>query len=110
MISGTPPPPTKIIAVHLNYRARAAERGRIPDVPSYSLKPPSSVARDGDPVARPRGTELLTFEGEIAAIIGRRTRHVTPENGLSRIGWYAPANDLGVYDLRWADRGSNLLS
>jgi 2-keto-4-pentenoate hydratase/2-oxohepta-3-ene-1,7-dioic acid hydratase in catechol pathway/regulator of RNase E activity RraA len=110
MISDAPPPPTKIVAVHLNYRARAAERGRVPDVPSYFLKPPSSVARDGDPVARPRGTELLTFEGEIAAIIGRRTRHVTPEDGLGRIGWFAPANDIGLYDLRWADRGSNLLS
>ena len=25
------------------------------------------------------------------------------------IGWYAAANDVGVHDMRWADRGSNLL-
>lgn len=105
-----PPPPTKIVAVHLNYRARAAQRGRLPDVPSYFLKPPSSVARDGDPVVRPRGTELLTAEGEIAAIIGVETRNVTPDEGLRRIGWYAAAGDYGLSDLRWADRGSNLLS
>jgi 5-oxopent-3-ene-1,2,5-tricarboxylate decarboxylase/2-hydroxyhepta-2,4-diene-1,7-dioate isomerase len=105
-----PPPPTKVIAVHLNYRRRAEERGRIPDVPSYFLKPPSSIARDGDPVVRPRGVELMAFEGEIALIVGRRTRHVTPEEGVERIGWVAPANDMSVYDLRWADRGSNLLS
>src|SRR6266516_7605348 len=110
MLPEVAPPPTKVIAVHLNYRARALERGRLPDVPSYFLKPPSSLARDGDPVVRPRGTELLTFEGEVALIVGRRARHVAPEQGSEHIGWYAPANDMGVYDLRWADAGSNLLS
>jgi 5-oxopent-3-ene-1,2,5-tricarboxylate decarboxylase / 2-hydroxyhepta-2,4-diene-1,7-dioate isomerase len=82
----------------------------VPDVPSYFLKPPSSIAGDGDPIVRPRGTELLGFEGEIAVIIGRQARHVTPERGAEHIGWYAPSNDLGLFDLRWADRGSNLFA
>ncbi len=64
------PPASKVIAVHLNYRSRAAERGRTPSVPSYFLKPPSSLAGDGDPVVRPRGCELLAYEGEVAAVIG----------------------------------------
>ncbi len=59
---------------------------------------------------RPRGTELLAFEGEIAVVIGRRARDVTPERGLEHVGWFAPANDFGLYDLRWADRGSNVLA
>ena len=107
----TVPLPTKIIAVHLNYRSRAEQRGGgMPEVPSYFLKPLSSLAGDGQEVLRPQGTELLTFEGEVAAIVARRARHVTPEDGLSHIGWYAPANDIGLYDLRWVDRGSNLMS
>ncbi|HVW19373.1 MAG TPA: fumarylacetoacetate hydrolase family protein [Solirubrobacteraceae bacterium] len=105
-----PPQATKIIAVHLNYRGRAAQRGRVPEAPSYFLKPPSSRSGDGDPIVRPQGTELLTFEGEIAAIVGRRARNVSPRDGASHIGWYAPANDVGLYDMRWIDRGSNLLS
>ncbi len=105
-----PPPPTKILAVHLNFRGRAEQRGRIPDVPSYFLKPVSSLGRDGDPITRPAGAELLVFEGEIAVILGTGARRVTPEAGASHIGWIAPANDAGVYDLRWADRGSNVLS
>jgi 2-keto-4-pentenoate hydratase/2-oxohepta-3-ene-1,7-dioic acid hydratase in catechol pathway/regulator of RNase E activity RraA len=105
-----PPAPTKIVAVHLNYRSRAEQRGRVPAVPSYFLKPPSSLSGDGDPIVRPRGTELLNVEAEIAAIVGLRARHVTPERGAEHIGWYAPANDVGVYDLRWADRGSNLFA
>jgi 2-keto-4-pentenoate hydratase/2-oxohepta-3-ene-1,7-dioic acid hydratase in catechol pathway/regulator of RNase E activity RraA len=106
----TPPPPSKIIAVHLNYRSRAEQRGRIPTVPSYFLKPPSSLAADGDDVVRPRGTELLAFEGEVAIVVGSRARQVSPESGAAHIGWIAPANDLGLYDMRWADRGSNLLA
>ena len=104
------PSPSKIIAVHLNYESRAAQRGRIPAVPSYFLKPPSSLAADGDPIVRPQGTELLTFEGEIALVIGRVARGVTPEQGLAHVGWYAPANDVGLYDMRWSDLGSNLRS
>ena len=106
----TPPAPSKVIGVHVNYRSRAEQRGRIPEVPSYFFKPPSSVAADGDVVVRPRGTELLAFEGEIAVIIGRQARGVTPERGLEHVGWIAPANDFGVYDMRWADRGSNVLA
>jgi 2-keto-4-pentenoate hydratase/2-oxohepta-3-ene-1,7-dioic acid hydratase in catechol pathway/regulator of RNase E activity RraA len=105
-----PPAPSKILAVHLNYASRAAQRGRTPAVPSYFLKPPSSLAGDGDPIVRPPGTELLTFEGEIALVIGRAARNVTVEQGLAHIGWYAPANDVGLYDLRWPDAGSNLRS
>jgi 2-keto-4-pentenoate hydratase/2-oxohepta-3-ene-1,7-dioic acid hydratase in catechol pathway/regulator of RNase E activity RraA len=104
------PPPSKIIAVHVNYHSRAEQRGWVPDVPSYFMKPVSSLAHSGDPVIRPRGTQLLGVEGEIAAIIGRRARRVTPEQGADHIGWYAPANDVGLFDMRWADRGSNLFS
>lgn len=110
MSTAQPPRPTKIIGVHLNYRSRAEQRGRTPQVPSYFMKPVSSISVDGAPLVRPRGTELLVFEGEIAVIIGKPTRGVTPERGAESIGWYAPANDVGLYDMRWADNGSNLLS
>ena len=106
----TPPPATKIIAVHLNYHSRAAQRGWTPDVPTYFMKPVSSRSASGESVRRPRGTELLSVEGEIAAIIGRRARRVSPQDGLQYVGWYAPANDIGLFDMRWADRGSNLFS
>ena len=102
--------PSKIFGVHLNYRSRAEQRGRVPAEPSYFLKPPSSIGADGDAVVRPRGCELLAFEGEIALVIGTRTRGVSPQEGLGRVGHYTVANDFGVYDLRWADRGSNVLS
>ncbi len=107
----TPPPPaTKVFGVHTNFRSRAAQRGRVPAVPSYFLKPPSSLAPSGSTIVRPRGAELLAFEGEIAIVIGTRARGITPEDGAAHIGWVAPANDFGLYDMRWADRGSNVLA
>ncbi|MET7475329.1 fumarylacetoacetate hydrolase family protein [Streptomyces sp. NPDC005648] len=102
--------PSKIIAVHLNYPGRAKERGRTPDHPSYFLKPPSSLAGTGEAVVRPDGCELMGFEGEIALVIGTRAARVRPEDGWSYVRWVTAANDAGVYDLRYADRGSNLRS
>jgi 2-keto-4-pentenoate hydratase/2-oxohepta-3-ene-1,7-dioic acid hydratase in catechol pathway/regulator of RNase E activity RraA len=102
--------PSKVIAVHLNYRSRAEERGRLPSHPSYFLKPPSSLAGDGDPVVRPRGCELLNYEGEVAVVIGSAARRVSEEQALEHVAGYAAANDFGLYDLRWADRGSNLMA
>ena len=104
-----PPAPSKIIGVHLNYHSRAAERGRVPEFPSYFLKPPSSLAADGQ-LVRPRGAELLGCEGEIAVIVGREARNLSPAQARAHIGWLAPANDVGVADFRWADRGSAVLS
>jgi 5-oxopent-3-ene-1,2,5-tricarboxylate decarboxylase / 2-hydroxyhepta-2,4-diene-1,7-dioate isomerase len=105
-----PPSPTAIIAVHVNYRSRAEQRGNFPSVPSYFLKPVSSLSLSGAPIVRPRGTELLTFEAEVALIIARTARNVSPEDGFQYVGWLAPANDVGLYDMRWADGGSNLRS
>ncbi|MRX42286.1 fumarylacetoacetate hydrolase family protein [Agromyces kandeliae] len=102
--------PGKIIAVHLNYPSRAAQRGRTPAQPSYFLKPQSSLAGTGGTVERPAGTELLAFEGEIALIIGEPARHVSPAEGWAHVAAVTAANDLGIYDLRAADKGSNLRS
>ncbi|MCC3289823.1 fumarylacetoacetate hydrolase family protein [Arthrobacter sp. zg-Y1110] len=100
----------KVIAVHINYPSRAAERGRTPEQPSYFLKPSSSLALTGGSVERPAGCELLGFEGEIALVIGRTARRISIEDAWSYVGGVTASNDLGVYDLRWADKGSNLRS
>ena len=102
--------PGKVVAVHVSYRSRAAERGVMPAWPSYFLKPPSSLAGSGDPVARPPGCELLAFEGEVALVIGRGARRVSPADGWDCVSHVTAANDFGVYDLRYADRGSNVRS
>ncbi|CEA09416.1 Homoprotocatechuate catabolism bifunctional isomerase/decarboxylase [Arthrobacter saudimassiliensis] len=100
----------KVIAVHINYPSRAAQRGRTPDQPSYFLKPGSSLALTGGTVERPAGCELLGYEGEITLVIGKTARRVSIEDAWSHVAAVTASNDLGVYDLRWADKGSNLRS
>ncbi|WP_129787129.1 fumarylacetoacetate hydrolase family protein [Promicromonospora panici] len=116
-VTGAPPAggplaerPGKIVAVHIAYASRAAQRGRRPEAPSYFLKPASSLAATGGVVERPAGTELLAFEGEVALVIGEPARHVPVEKAWAHVAAVTAANDLGVYDLRWADKGSNVRS
>ncbi|MFC7848913.1 fumarylacetoacetate hydrolase family protein [Arthrobacter sp. NPDC057388] len=100
----------KVIAVHINYPSRAAQRGRTPAQPSYFLKPSSSLSLSGTAVERPAGCELLGYEGEIALVIGKAARRVGIEDAWSHVAAVTASNDLGVYDLRYADKGSNLRS
>ena len=104
----------KVIAVHINYPSRAAQRGRTPQQPSYFLKPSSSLALGSEDapgtVERPAGCELLGYEGEIALVIGKSARRVGLEDAWSHVEWVTASNDLGVYDLRYADKGSNVRS
>ena len=100
----------KVIAIHTNYPSRAAQRGRTPEQPSYFLKPASSLALSGSAVERPVGCELLGYEGEIALIIGKAARRVSLADAWSHVAWVTASNDLGLYDLRYADKGSNLRS
>ncbi|KAA9089714.1 fumarylacetoacetate hydrolase family protein [Microbacterium radiodurans] len=102
--------PGKIVAVHLSYRSRAAQRGRTPRSPSYFFKASSSVAATGGVVERPVGTELLAFEGEIALVIGAPARRVSLADAWNHVAAVTAANDLGLYDLRAADKGSNVRS
>lgn len=100
--------PGKIIAIHLNYPSRADQRGRRPAAPSYFFKPSSSLAPSGGTVERPAGTELLAFEGEVALIIGTTARWVSVEDAWSHVASVTASNDLGLYDLRANDKGSNV--
>ncbi|WP_410580929.1 fumarylacetoacetate hydrolase family protein [Amycolatopsis sp. lyj-108] len=102
--------PGKIIAVHLSYASRAAQRGRRPATPSYFFKPSSSIGTSGGTVERPAGTELLAFEGEIALVIGSTARWVKPDKAWEHVAAVTAANDFGLYDLRAADKGSNVRS
>lgn len=109
-LEALPLAPGKIVAVHLSYESRAAQRGRKPKTPSYFFKPISSLAQSGASISRPAGAELLAYEGEIALVIGKPARWVTLEDAWGHVGWVTAANDFGIYDMRKADKGSNVRS
>jgi 5-oxopent-3-ene-1,2,5-tricarboxylate decarboxylase/2-hydroxyhepta-2,4-diene-1,7-dioate isomerase len=104
-----PAQPSKIIAVHLTYRSRVEEyAARPPAQPSYFMKPPTTLNGHRGVLRRPSGTHFLNYEGELAAVVGRRMKGVAEEDALSYVAGYACANDVGLHDFRHADRGSML--
>lgn len=104
-----PAEPTKVIAVHLAYRSRIEEYGaRTPAEPSYFLKPPSTLNGHRGEIRRPVGTSFLNYEGEVAAVVGRRMKGVPEDRVLEHLAGFTCANDVGLHDFRHADRGSML--
>ena len=101
--------PTKILAVHLNYRSRVDEfMTRLGPAPTYFHKPVSSLNAHGGSVVRPARCRFLNYEGEIAAVIGRVTRNVAPAEVAAHLAGWTIANDFGLHDFRDTDAGSML--
>lgn len=105
-----PVDPGTIVCVHLNYRSRAVEMGRDLEGthPTYFLKPPTAVNAHRGELVRPADCQLLNYEGEIAAVVGRPMRRVAPDDVWDHLAGFCPANDAGVHDFRDTDAGSML--
>jgi 2-keto-4-pentenoate hydratase/2-oxohepta-3-ene-1,7-dioic acid hydratase in catechol pathway len=104
-----PVEPSKIICVHLNYESRRAEFGAaLGAAPTYFHKPISAINGHGGDVVRPPRCRYLNYEGEIAIVIGRETKHIAPEDAARHILGYTVANDYGLHDFRDTDAGSML--
>ena len=104
-----PVTPSKIICVHLNYRSRVDEfMAKLPPAPTYFQKPVSALNGHGGAVVRPERCQWLNYEGEIAIVIGRTCRNVSPADAGDYIAGYTVANDYGLHDFRDTDAGSML--
>ena len=104
-----PVQPSKILAVHLNYRSRVEEfMTRLPAAPTYFQKPTTALNSHNGEVERPAGCRFLNFEGEIAIVIGSECRDVGLEDAASHIAGFTIANDFGLHDFRDTDAGSML--
>ena len=94
------PRPGKIVCLGLNYAEHAAEGGREkPDYPNFFMRCATTLIGHGEAIIRPRVSEQLDFEAELAAVIGRRVpRHVAKTDALSYVAGYACFNDASVRD------------
>ncbi len=93
------PNPSKFLAISLNYGEHIAETGRDrPDYPSFFNKQVSCVVGPWEPIHRPRVSEKLDYEGELALVIGKRCRHVPKQEAAKVIAGFMVANDVSVRD------------
>ncbi|TVP49941.1 MAG: FAA hydrolase family protein [Gemmatimonadales bacterium] len=99
-----PPAPTKILCVGRNYLDHARELGNEPPAePLFFLKPPSALVADGEAIVLPPGVGRVDFEGEVAFVVGRRTRGARPDQGWEALSHVLAMNDVTARDLQRTD-------
>ncbi len=93
------PRPGKYLGVSLNYADHIEETGRDkPEYPSFFTKQSTCVIGHGDAIHRPKVSDKLDYEGELAFVIGSRCRHVQVEKAHQVIAGFTIANDVSVRD------------
>ena len=93
------PRPGKILAVGLNYGDHIAETGLdTPEIPMIFNKQSTSAHGPAQPFHRPKVSDKLDYEGELAIVIGRRCRHVPKDRAADVIAGYTVCNDVSVRD------------
>ena len=76
--------------------------------PTFVMQNPHAALGAHDDVAIPAGCELMDFECELAAVVGRDARDVTPERAGEHIAGFMIWNDWSARDLQRADMAIGL--
>jgi 2-keto-4-pentenoate hydratase/2-oxohepta-3-ene-1,7-dioic acid hydratase in catechol pathway len=91
--------PGKIVCMGLNYADHAKEGGNArPEYPSFFMRGPSSLTAHLSPIVRPRVSDKLDYEAELAFVVGKKARHLTLENALDCVAGYSIFNDGSIRD------------
>jgi len=90
-----PVSPSKVIAIGLNYADHAREQNKqLPKEPLFWFKAPTSIIPDGGKIEIPFPDHRTDFEAELAIVIGRRMRNVTPAAASRYILGYTASMDI----------------
>lgn len=89
---------------HVEGAVKAVAGGKVPpewyEIPTFYFTNPHAVTGPFDDVPVPPGCGLFDFELEVAAVIGRPGRDLTPEEAEERIAGYTIFNDWSARDLQ----------
>jgi 2-keto-4-pentenoate hydratase/2-oxohepta-3-ene-1,7-dioic acid hydratase in catechol pathway len=97
--------PEKILCIGINYANRGQDYNvtNNPKYPSMFYRAPNSLVGSGQKLVRPKISEQLDYEGEIAIIIGRECKHVPKERALGLIAGFTLCNEGTIRD--WTRHG-----
>jgi 2-keto-4-pentenoate hydratase/2-oxohepta-3-ene-1,7-dioic acid hydratase in catechol pathway len=97
--------PSKIVAIGLNYKDHAAERGKpLPAEPLLFLKPPSAVIGPGDTIRRPAWAGRVDHEAEMGIVIGRTAKDLpSPADASGHVLGALCVNDVTARELQDRD-------
>ena len=97
--------PEKIVCIGINYADRNTDYGEVelPKYPSIFFRAPGSLVGNRQPIVRPRESEQLDYEGEIALVIGRTGRRIARERALNYVAGATLCNEGTIRD--WMRHG-----
>src|ERR1700722_10256243 len=97
--------PEKILCIGINYANRGQDYNvtNNPKYPSMFYRAPNSMVDSGQHLVRPKISEQLDYEGEIAIVIGRECKHVPKDQALGTIAGLTLANEGTIRD--WTRHG-----
>ena len=91
------PPAARVLCVGLNYRMHADEAGmNVPEHPAVFGRWTASLVASGVSAPVPAGEPGWDWEVELAAVVGRPLKGVTPAQALAGVFGYAAFNDLSA--------------
>jgi 2-keto-4-pentenoate hydratase/2-oxohepta-3-ene-1,7-dioic acid hydratase in catechol pathway len=99
------PAPEKILCIGINYANRGQDYNvtNAPKYPSMFYRAPNSLVGSGQNLIRPKISEQLDYEGEIAMVIGRECKHVPKERAHEMIAGFTLCNEGTIRD--WTRHG-----
>ena len=107
------PRPGKVYCMAVNYYDHATERIKDPDerkaeiqrlkslnldIPVIFQKQPTLVCGPEDPIIKPRNSDRLDYECELAAVIGKRGKYIPKEEAYDYISGYTVFIDVSFRD------------
>lgn len=95
--------PGKIVCLGLNYLEHVKEgpqRDNVPQHPTIFMRSLTSLVAHDGAILRPRVSETLDYEGELAVIIGRRAKHLTADTAPGCIAGFACFNDASMREFQ----------
>jgi 2-keto-4-pentenoate hydratase/2-oxohepta-3-ene-1,7-dioic acid hydratase in catechol pathway len=105
------PRPGKVLALAGNYTEHIKEAGlklglsdspRLTTVPRPFLMPATAVIGPGEQIPWPAYSETVDYELELAVVIGRKAKAVTPEQAAEFIAGFTIANDVSARTVTFA--------
>jgi len=94
--------PGKIICVGLNYADHTKESPYAqPDYPTLFPRFASSLTAHNKPLVRPRVSDTLDYEGEMAVVLKSGGRHIPKDKALDCVAGYALFNEGSVRDYQF---------
>ena len=97
----SPVQPVQIMCIGLNYRLHAEETGaKIPSQPILFFKGINALQHPGESIVLPRHlrSDEVDYECELAVVIGKVCKNVSPERALDYVLGYTCGNDVSARD------------